>query len=157
MKNRAWNLRSSKLFGGSKRRALAVGAALAFGSVAGASGCASPNSVSVKGYAPAQGADATLSLARRESGNNKLDLTVHHLLPPSRINQRYTHYAVWVVPQNGEIRLAGRLLYDAADRTGTFSSITPYDNLRVLVTAETDTRRSQPSGQVILEEDLTAG
>ena len=60
-------------------------------------------------------------------------------------------------PANGpEPVPAGRLDYDAGNRRGQLTTITPYEDFRVLVSAEPPVPMGHPSGQVVIEEYVTS-
>lgn len=116
--------------------------------------CAGATSVSTTGRGPAYGADAKIKLARNDSGNNELKVQIDHLVPPQRIDQSYRRYAVWVDPMNEQPQLAGMLVYSSKDRTGKFETTTPFENFRLVVTAEHDEMPRGPRGEVVLSERI---
>jgi len=61
---------------------------------------------------------------------------------------------VWLQPAGRSPVLLGRLNYDPNNQSGKLDAVTPYQTFRLYVTAEPATNEQQPSGVVVLEEDV---
>ncbi|MEQ9074656.1 MAG: anti-sigma factor [Sandaracinaceae bacterium] len=108
------------------------------------------SSYHLMGRGQAAGTDAQLQVASVAGDNRRVDLDVQHLPPPNRLGAGFETYHVWIAPAGGTPVLAGRLHYDADDRRGRLTTITPHDNFRIMVTPE-PRGSSYPTGQVVLE------
>ncbi|MEC7518316.1 MAG: anti-sigma factor [Myxococcota bacterium] len=104
----------------------------------------------LQGQGPAIGTDAELEVASVAGDNRRIELDVRHLPPPNRLGASFETYHVWIAPAGGTPVLAGRLQYDAGDRRGRLTTITPHDRFRLMVTPE-PRGSSYPTGQVVLE------
>ena len=88
--------------------------------------------------------------------NRQVVVAVDHLLPPERLGQEFSTYTVWIVPRGGAPVPAGRLDYDRSRRRGRLTTITPYEEFRLLVTAEPATPLGGPSRAVVLSQDVVS-
>jgi hypothetical protein len=128
--------------------------ALLFAPLAFVVGCSQGNKYAVKGNAPAEGADATIRVKQTDTGNQQLQVKLEHLPPPQRLRGDLSEYVVWVIPPDGEPIHAGILTYDEKDREGKLSTITPYRQFDVKVTAEAQPRPDKPGDVVIVERGI---
>lgn len=118
-------------------------------------GCGGGTSYAVMGRGPALSADARIDVAE-VGANRQVMVSVEHLLPPERLGTDFTSYAVWIVPPGGAPVPAGRLDYDRGSRRGRLTTITPYEDFRVLVTAEPAVPTGAPSRAVVLSQDVAS-
>jgi hypothetical protein len=116
-------------------------------------GCGGGQSYSVTGRGPALSADARIDVSPA-GANRQVVVSVDHLLPPERLGRQFSTYTVWIVPPGGNPVPAGRLEYDRARRRGRLTTITPYEDFRVLVTAEPEMPLGAPSRAVVLSQDV---
>jgi hypothetical protein len=119
-------------------------------------GCGGGRTFVSTGHGPALSADARIEVSSAPGGNRRVRIAVENLLPPGRLGEDLTSYSVWIVPPGGDPVPAGRLDYDAGSRRGRLTTITPYEDFRVLVSAEPPVPMGHPSGQVVIEEYVTS-
>ncbi len=136
-------------------RSISYSAVVAFFAVASTiAGCGGGSSYVTTGRGPGLAADARISVEPVYANNRKVDLQVQHLLPPQRLGQDYSSYAVWIIPPGGNPIPAGKLEYDAGNRRGRLTTVTPYENFRMLVTAESSAPSPYPTGAVVISQDV---
>lgn len=117
-------------------------------------GCGGGASYVTTGSGPALSADARIDVNRVYGNNRRIDLAVNHLLPPERLGEEFSSYAVWIVPPGGNPVPAGKLDYDAGARRGRLTTVTPYEDFRVIITAEPGIPSAYPTGAVVVEQDV---
>ena len=117
--------------------------------------CGSGNDYVVTGQGPALSADARIQVDPISSGDRRLAVDVEHLLPPDRLGD-FSTYSVWVIPPGGHPVMAGRLDYDEDSRRGHIRTVTPFSTFRVIVTAEGEHGYGQPSGAVVIDQEVTS-
>lgn len=108
------------------------------------------------GRGGALSADARIEVSTIGGGNRRVRVAVQNLVPPGRLGEDLTTYSVWIVPPGGDPQPAGRLDYDAGSRRGDLTTVTPYEDFRVLVSAEPPVPAGYPSGAVVIEEYVTS-
>ena len=113
-------------------------------------GCGGPSEYAVTGTERAAGADGTVMVERIEGGNYLVTLDLEHLPPPDRLGSGLTTYVVWFVPENAQATMAGRLEYDADERTGQMRATTPLTNFDVTITAERADAVGSPGEVVVM-------
>lgn len=120
------------------------------------SACSASTSVRTVGRGRAASADAEIVLESADGGNHRLSVDVSHLPPPERLADRFDRYAVWVRPHGEDLRLAGRLVYDEEARTGFFSTVTPFEDIEVILSAESSRDMSDlPIGRTVFRERIS--
>ncbi len=117
-------------------------------------GCGGGRSYAATGQGPALSADARIDVVPLNAGNRQVRVSVQHLLPPQRLRSEYTGYSVWIVPPGGNPIPVGTLEYDAGSRRGQLVTVTPFEDFRVLVTAEPRMTAGYPSGEVVVMQDV---
>lgn len=110
-------------------------------------GCGGPQEFVITGTSRALQADGLITVSEIE-GNRLVEIEMENLTPPSRYDGA-TVYVVWFKAPNQEATMAGSLEFDEDDRTGQMRATTPLSRFEVLITAEQNTSRSQPSETVI--------
>lgn len=118
-------------------------------------GCGGGTSYVATGLGPALSADARIDV-ERTGANRQVSVSVQHLMPPERLGRDFSDYAVWIVPPGGTPIPAGRLDYDEGRRRGRLTTITPYENFRVLITAEPGIPMGVPSRAVVIAQDVAS-
>ena len=74
--------------------------------------------------------------------------------PPDRLGPALSTYGVWIVPPGGAPIPAGRLAYDPANRFGQLTTVTPYEDFRVIVSAEPSVQMGAPSEAIVVSQDV---
>lgn len=118
-------------------------------------GCGGGTTYVATGRGGALSADARIDVVPR-GANRQVLVSVQHLLPPERLGSEFSTYNVWIVPPGGRPVPAGRLDYDRGRRSGQLVTITPFEEFRVLVTAETGMPMSYPSQAVVISQDVAS-
>lgn len=131
-----------------------IGTALSLLALA-VAGCGGGSSYAATGLGPALSADARIDVVPT-GANRQVSVSVQHLMPPERLGRDFSDYAVWIVPPGGSPIPVGRLDYDAGRRRGRLTAITPYENFRVLVTAEPGIPMGVPSRTVVIAQDVAS-
>ena len=116
--------------------------------------CSGTQSHHLAGTAKAPGADAHLEVEPESAGNNLLRLEVANLLPPNRVDESATTYAVWLEPAERAAVHVGNLKYDKKERSGELATSTPHKLFKLTVTAEVERTPERPSGDVVLSQDV---
>lgn len=94
-------------------------------------------------------AEAVLKVDENDNNNYELELEVENLAEARRLTPARKHYVVWMVTKrNGTINL-GNLDINRKNR-GVIKTSTPYQPIRVFITAEDDPTPVVPSTQVIM-------
>ncbi len=117
-------------------------------------GCGGGASYVTTGRGPALSADARIDVHSIYGNNRRVDIAVQHLLPPQRLGQEFTSYAAWIVPPGGMPVPAGTLEYDPGSRRGRLTTVTPYEDFQVIVTAEPGIQTAYPTGAVVVSQDV---
>jgi hypothetical protein len=117
-------------------------------------GCSKTQSYAVMGTAEAAGADAVLKVTPAEGSNYQLTLTVTNLLPPDRVTPGATTFAVWLRLGERAPLQVGNLAYDADDRAGKLTTMTPYKDFELTVRAEKTNSPVAPSDAIVLKQQV---
>lgn len=97
-------------------------------------------------------AEAVLKVDRDDNRNYEIDLEVNNLAGPDRLNPARRHYVVWMVTkQHGTINI-GNLNVNRKNK-GELTTSTPYEPIRIFITAEDDPAPVLPSTQVVLNSE----
>ena len=94
-------------------------------------------------------ATAELEVAKEKNGNIQVDLKATHLAKPGRLTPSANAYVVWFQQEGSQPQSQGELTI-GDDLKAELKSTTMFHNFKVLVTAETDSRTTSPSEQVVL-------
>jgi hypothetical protein len=129
-----------------------IGSALVLFAVA---GCGGGHTYVVTGQGGALSADARIDVTH-SGANREVFVSVENLLPPERLGDGLSTYSVWIVPPGGNAVPAGRLDYNSDNRRGRLRTVTPFEDFRVVVTAEPDMPLGYPSGAVVIEQDVSS-
>lgn len=94
-------------------------------------------------------AEAVLNIDKDSNKNFEIDLEVSNLAQPDRLTPARKHYVVWMVSKkHGTINI-GNLDINRKGN-GELSTSTPYEPIRIFITAEDNPKPVLPSTQVIL-------
>ena len=98
-------------------------------------------------------AEATARVSRDANDNTKLKLHVEHLALPKRLSTPRAFYVVWAQTPQGRAMNLGRLMVKT-DKTGSFTSVIPLEQFRLLITAEDEVDAVVPSEQIVLSTEV---
>lgn len=94
-------------------------------------------------------AEAVVRVDQDSNDNYEVELEVKNLARPDRLTPARRHYVVWLVTKrHGTINL-GNLDINRKNN-GELKATTPYEPIRVFITAEDDNKPVIPSTQVVL-------
>lgn len=94
-------------------------------------------------------AEAVLKVDKDDNNNFEIDLEVTNLADADRLTPARRHYVVWMVTkQHGTVNI-GNLDINRKNN-GELSTSTPYEPMRMFITAEDDPDPVIPSTQVVL-------
>ena len=94
-------------------------------------------------------AEAVLKVDKDDNNNFEIDLEVTNLADADRLTPARKHYVVWMVTkQHGTVNI-GNLDINRKNN-GELSTSTPYEPMRMFITAEDDPDPVIPSTQVVL-------
>lgn len=97
-------------------------------------------------------AEAVLKVDRDDNNNYGIELEVSNLAGPERLTPARRYYVVWMVTkQHGTINI-GNLDINRKNN-GELNTSTPYEPMRVFITAEDDPKPVLPSTQVVLNSE----
>lgn len=114
------------------------------------SACSKKITFPVSDVVPA--AEAVVKVDEDNNSNYEVELEVSNLASPDRLRPSRNHYVVWMVTKNhGTINL-GRLDINRKNN-GKLSTNTPYEPIRIFITAEDDSNPVIPSTQVVLNSE----
>jgi hypothetical protein len=95
------------------------------------------------------GASAELKVAKEKNGNVQIELKAENLAKPGRLTPSANAYVVWFQQEGSQPQSQGELMI-GDDLKAELKSTTTLHSFKVLVTAETDSRTTSPSEQVVL-------
>lgn len=97
-------------------------------------------------------AEAVVVVDKDDNQNYELELEVSNLAPPDRLTPARKYYVVWMVTKkHGTINI-GNLNVNRKNN-GELSTSTPYEPIRIFITAEDDSKPVLPSTQVVLNSE----
>jgi hypothetical protein len=97
-------------------------------------------------------AEAVVKVDKDNNQNYEVELEVSNLASPNRLTPSRAHYVVWMVTKkHGTINL-GRLDINRKNN-GKLTTNTPYEPIRIFITAEDDSKPVLPSTQVVLNSE----
>lgn len=97
-------------------------------------------------------AEAVLEVEKNSNQNYEIELEVSNLARPDRLTPARRHYVVWMVTKkHGTINI-GNLNINRKNN-GELSTSTPYEPIRIFITAEDDPKPVLPSTQVVLNSE----
>ncbi len=117
----------------------------------GLSGCATTSQIPSSTIVPA--ASGFTKVSKDDNGNTKIEFKVQHLAPPHNLQPPRSIYVVWVQTSDNKSYNLGQLKVDK-NLNGTLNALTPFDNFRLVVSAEDFPAVSLPSQQVVLTTEL---
>lgn len=95
-------------------------------------------------------AKAVLKINQNKSDNYEVDLKVQNLAAPERLTPARKNYVVWMVTKkHGTINI-GNLRVNRKNKAD-LETLTPYEPIRVFITAEDGDKVVLPSTQVVLD------
>ena len=97
-------------------------------------------------------AEAVVKVDKDDNQNYEVELEVSNLASPTRLTPSREHYVVWMVTrEHGTINL-GRLDINRKNN-GKLTTNTPYEPIRIFITAEDNSKPVLPSTQVVLNSE----
>jgi hypothetical protein len=95
-------------------------------------------------------AEAVVKVDKNKSDNYEVDLQIDNLASPDRLKPSRKNYVVWMVTQkHGTINL-GNLRVSKKNKA-SLETVTPYQPIRIFITAEDTPKAVLPSTQVVLD------
>ena len=94
-------------------------------------------------------AEAVMKVEKDDNKNYQIDLEVNNLAAPERLTPERRYYIVWMVTKKHGTINVGRLDINRKNN-GELKTNTPYEPIRVFITAEDDSQPVLPSTQVVL-------
>ncbi len=111
------------------------------------SACSKKVTFPVSDIVPA--AEAVVKVKEDSNENFEIDLDVSNLASPDRLSPGRRHYVVWMVTKkHGTINI-GKLDINRKNN-GDLKTNTPYEPIRIFITAEDNSEPVVPSTQVVL-------
>lgn len=98
-------------------------------------------------------AQATAKVERDQNENALVDLVLEHLAPAEKLWPPKALYMVWVEESEGRLLPLGRLLVNE-DRQGRFRGTTPFENFRIIISAENEPNPERPSLPYVLATEF---
>lgn len=98
--------------------------------------------------------DGTIAVEDTEAGNRRVEIEMVRLPAPEDYDAHADRFAVWIVHDGIALR-AGDLEYDYGTARATGSVVTPYDDFRVVVTADREDA-DEPGEHVIVEQEIAS-
>jgi hypothetical protein len=118
--------------------------------------CGGGRTYTTTGVGGALSADARIDVTAVRGGNRQVRVAVQHLPPPDRLGSGLSTYGVWIVPPGGTPVPAGRLDYDPGSRRGQLTTVTPYEDFRIIVSAEPSMPAGYPSHAIVVSQDVSS-
>ncbi|MBX7116859.1 MAG: hypothetical protein K1X64_21215 [Myxococcaceae bacterium] len=95
-------------------------------------------------------AEGTVTATRTSNENIALEVQVRHLAHPEKVEQGASTYVVWARPMGQAVpQILGALKVDR-NLDGMLSTVTPYKEFQVFITAEPTEAAVTPTGQQLL-------
>jgi len=99
-------------------------------------------------------AEGTVSVQDGDNGNYKVALNVKHMAPPEKVATGASSYVVWLRPlgtdtKNQSAQNMGALTVNK-DLEGNLTTVTPYRQFDLFVTAEPVPNSTAPTGEQLL-------
>lgn len=94
-------------------------------------------------------AEAVVKVDKDSNGNYEIELDVNNLAAPDRLSPERRYYVVWMVTKKHGTINVGKLDINRKNN-GELKTNTPYEPIRIFITAEDDSQPVIPSTQVVL-------
>jgi hypothetical protein len=107
----------------------------------GSAGCA--HKVIFEGSPLLPAADAKVKVGTDRNENTLVELVLKHVAPAKRLWPPKLLYVVWAESEEGKLVQLGQLRVNE-NREGHFNGTTPFDKLRLVITAEDEPRPEKP-------------
>lgn len=85
------------------------------------------------------------SVKQDKSNNYKISVTAKHMASAERLSPPKNTYVVWIETRDNGVMNIGQLK-GKNDKTITLETLTPFDPIEIIITAEDDGTVSYPSG-----------
>lgn len=113
-------------------------------------GCAKRVTFPASEMVPA--AKAVVQIDKSKNENYNIELKVTNLAKPDRLTPSRRYYSVWMETKNHGTLNIGNLKVNRKSKA-SLQTVTPYDPIRIYITAEDKQNPSNPSTQVILNSE----
>ena len=97
-------------------------------------------------------AEAVVKIDKDSNKNYEIDLEVSNLAQPDRLSPARRHFVVWMVTKKHGTVNIGSLNINRKGN-GDLKTITPYEPIRIFITAEDDPKPLVPSTQMVLNSE----
>lgn len=115
-------------------------------------GCAT-SKVSFQSSPSQPGAEATAKLKLDDNGNTLVQLHARYLAPPEKLVPPKSSYVLWALSPHGRVVQLGQLRIDK-NREAGFRGSTPFDRLKLVITAEDVAVPERPSEPYVIATDF---
>jgi hypothetical protein len=99
-------------------------------------------------------AEGAVSVENGDNGNYKVGVSVKHMAPPERVATGASSYVVWLRPLAGDQKAQPPMNVGALavnkDLEGNLTTVTPYRQFDLFVTAEPVSNTTAPTGEQLL-------
>lgn len=95
-----------------------------------------------------------VKVAAQKDGNVDVKVQVEHMAMADNVTPETATYVVWIKPENGAPQNVGILEVDK-NAKGSFETKTPFKEFTILVTAETSSAATAPTGQTMMDARVT--
>jgi len=134
-----------------------VGLAVVLGAVfAISTGCTRRQQYTINGGDRAPGADARVDITAQDGGNFLVEIAVSNLLPPARLSDGLTEYAVWFQGGNQQPTRVGTLTYDEDERSGSMTATTTHTSFQLIISGEAGADAVSPSDFSVFRTTIEA-
>ena len=94
-------------------------------------------------------AQGKVALGKDENKNTTLELRVRDLAPPDRLTPPKKVYVVWIETKDNGMKNLGQL--NARRRDSYLKALSPFEPVRVFITAEDNAATSEPGTVVVMD------
>lgn len=97
----------------------------------------------------------TITVKNGKNQNTDVTIKVQHLAEPAALSHPADVYVVWFQPEGQNPKNEGQIMVQAK-RSGELKTQTSYKHFEAFITAETNPRVEQPSGDRVLSANVVA-
>ncbi|MBN1656567.1 MAG: hypothetical protein JXA30_22540 [Deltaproteobacteria bacterium] len=116
--------------------------------------CSGTREYLMVGSSHAPGSDGMIVLDEIDEGSTLVTVHMERLPPPSHLGDDIDSYLVWFQEYNKKPIKAGVLTYHSETRTGDITRNCPFNEFKMMITAERDQNVKTPSHLVIAERTV---
>ncbi len=119
------------------------------------SSCSKKISFLKSSHVPA--ARGTAKISKTSNNNYEINIKIKHLAAPSRLQPAKEAYIVWINTENNQILNLGEITSSTgflSDKLkSSFTTVTPFNPVKVFISAENEARIQHPFGEIVLSTD----